>query len=56
MDIIWSKDAGDELFDKEDVYINIFIKRKDIIGYTWNGWDCTISSDDGMIKNKRFTK
>ncbi|MCL2312955.1 MAG: hypothetical protein FWC41_10810 [Firmicutes bacterium] len=26
------------------------------IGYIWNGWDCTIDSDNGKIKNKRFTK
>jgi len=45
-----------ELFDKDDIYTNIITKGKNIIGYTWNGWDCTINSDNGKIKNKRFTK
>jgi hypothetical protein len=45
-----------ELFDKEDVYTSLTKTGKNIVGYTWNGWECIINKNDGKILGKRFTK
>jgi hypothetical protein len=52
LDIKWHA----ELLNKEDIYSGLGKTGKDIIGYTWNGWKCTINKDTGKIVDTLFTK
>jgi hypothetical protein len=52
LDIKWYA----ELPDKNDIYTNLNMIEKNIVGYTWNCWECIINKDTGKIIDKKFTK
>jgi hypothetical protein len=45
-----------ELPEENDAYTNMKETVEDIIGYTWNGWECPIDKINGRITEKIFTK
>jgi hypothetical protein len=45
-----------ELPEENDAYSNMKKTAANIVGYTWNGWECTIDKISGSITRKIFTK